>query len=77
MKKLKKHFQQNSKLIGLVATQIAAVSAISAITILTVKNLELKAYLGAASEVIKDLGGNPEELVAAKIVGEIVKTVTS
>jgi hypothetical protein len=77
MKKLKKHFQQNSDLIGLVATQVAAVSAISAITILTVKNLELKTYLGAASEVIKDLGGNPEELVAAKFVETIVKTVTS
>jgi hypothetical protein len=77
MKKLKKHFQQNSELISLVATQVAAVSAISAIVILTTKNLELKTYLGAASEVIKDLGGNPEELISAKIVGEIVKTITS
>ncbi len=77
MKKLKKHLQQNSDLITLVATQVAAVSAISAITILAVKNMELKSYLGAAFDVIEDLGGDAEELIASKIVGEIVKTVTS
>lgn len=68
MNNIKKHIEQNSDLI-LATVRTGAALALSTIAITSiVKRRQTEAALGAASFVIRDLGGEPVQLIARKLI---------
>lgn len=68
MNKLKKHIQENPEQV-LELVRVGAVLGLTTLTIISIVKLrQTEATLGAAAFVIRDLGGDPVPLIAAKLI---------